>query len=49
MMGVRMPETCRAVFKQQATNLRERRIWLVDLFERMMMRGPTNTKFINET
>jgi hypothetical protein len=33
MMGMRMPETCRAVFKRQAINLRDRCNWLVDLFE----------------
>jgi hypothetical protein len=33
MMGMRMPETCCAVFKRQAIKLRDRCIWLVDLFE----------------
>jgi hypothetical protein len=33
MMGMRMPETCWAVFKRQATNLRNCCIWLVDSFE----------------
>jgi len=33
MMGMRMPETCWAVFKLQAINLRDWCIWLVDLFE----------------
>jgi hypothetical protein len=33
MMGMRMPETCRAVFKRQAINLRDWCIWLVDLFD----------------
>jgi hypothetical protein len=33
MMGVRTPETCSAVNKLQAINLRNRCIWLVDLFE----------------
>jgi len=33
MMGKRMPETCWAVFKRRAINLRDWYIWLVDLFE----------------
>ena len=33
IMGMRMPETCRAVFKRQAINLRNCCIWLVDSFE----------------
>jgi len=33
MMDMRMPETCWAVFKRQAIKLRERCIWLVDLFK----------------
>ena len=33
MMGMRIPETCWAVFKRQAINLRDWCIWLVDLFE----------------
>jgi hypothetical protein len=33
MMGVRMPETCRAVYKRQVINLRNCCIQLVDLFE----------------
>jgi hypothetical protein len=33
MMGVRMPETCLAVSKRQAINLRNCCIWLFDLFE----------------
>ena len=33
MMGMRMPETCWAVFKRQALNLRDWCICLVDLFE----------------
>ena len=33
MMGMRMPETCWAVFKWQAINLRNCCIWLVDSFE----------------
>ena len=32
-MGMRMPETCWAVFKRQAINLRNCCIWLVDLFD----------------
>jgi hypothetical protein len=32
-MGMRMPETCWAVFKWQVINLRDCCIWLVDLFE----------------
>ena len=33
MMGMRMPETCWTVFKQQVINLRNCCIWLVDSFE----------------
>ena len=33
MMGMRMPETCWAVFKWQVRNLRNCCIWLVDSFE----------------
>jgi len=33
MMGMRMPETCWAVFKRQVINLRNCCIWLVDSFE----------------
>ena len=33
MMGMRMPETCWAVFKRQAIKLGDWCIWLVDLFE----------------
>jgi hypothetical protein len=44
MMGIRMPETCWAVFKQQAIKLRYWCIWLVDLFEYMMMIELTNPK-----
>jgi hypothetical protein len=33
MMGVRTPETCRAVHKRQVINLRDYCIWLVNLFE----------------
>ena len=45
MMGMRMPETCWAVFKRQAINLRDWCIWLVDLFEYMMTHGLTNPIF----
>jgi len=45
MMGMRMPETRWAVFKRQAIKLRDWCIWLVDLFECMMMHGLTNHKF----
>jgi hypothetical protein len=31
--GVGTPETCWAVYKRQAVNLRDCCIWLVDLFE----------------
>ena len=44
-MAMRMPETCWAVFKRQAIQLRDWCIWLVDLFEYMMMHGLTNHKF----
>jgi hypothetical protein len=33
VLGILMPETCWAVFKRQAINLRDWCIWLVDLFE----------------
>ena len=33
MMGMRMPETCWAVFKRQAINLKDWCTWLVDLLE----------------
>jgi len=33
MMGMRMPETCRAVFKRQVINLRNCCVWLVDSSE----------------
>jgi hypothetical protein len=33
MMGMRMPETCWAVFKRRTINLRDWCIWLVDLFK----------------
>ena len=45
MMGMMMPETCWAVFKRQAINLRDWCMWLVDLFECMMTHGLTNPKF----
>jgi hypothetical protein len=44
-MGMRMPETCWAVFERRAINLRDWCIWLVDLFECMMMHELTNSKF----
>ena len=44
MMGMKMPETCWAVFKRRAINPRDWCIWLVDLFECMMMHAPTNPK-----
>ena len=42
MMGMRMPETCSAVFKGQVINLRRCCIWLVDSVESMMMHGLAN-------
>jgi hypothetical protein len=45
MMGMSMPETCRAVFKRQAIKLRDWCIWLVDLFEYMLMHKLTNPKY----
>jgi len=48
MMGMRMLETCWAVFKRQVINLRSFCIWLVDSVESMMMHGlaiPKNTYF----
>jgi hypothetical protein len=33
MMGKRMPETYWALFERRAIKLRDRCIWLVDLFE----------------
>jgi len=45
MMGMRIPEICWAVFKRQAIKLRYWCIWLVDLFEYMMIHRLTNTKF----
>jgi len=49
MMGMRMPETCWTVFKRQAINLKDLCIWLVDLFEYMMMHGLTNPKLTGYT
>jgi hypothetical protein len=43
-MGMRMLETCWAVFEWQVINLRIYYIWLVDSVESMMMHGPANTK-----
>jgi hypothetical protein len=43
--GMKMPETCCAVFKRQAINMRNFCIWLVDSFECMMMHGLANPKF----
>ena len=48
MMGKRMPETCWAVFERRAINLRNWCIWLVDLFECIMMHRLTNPKFVKE-
>jgi hypothetical protein len=45
LMGVVMLETCWVVFKRQAVNLRDWCIWLIDLFEYIMMHGLTNPKF----
>jgi len=42
---MRMYETCWAVFKRQAINLRNCCIWLVDSLEYMMMNGLTNPNF----
>jgi hypothetical protein len=39
MMGMRMAETCWAVFKRQVINLRNCCVWLVNSFECMMMHG----------
>ena len=47
MMGMRMPETCWAVFKRQVINLRNSCIWLVYSFECMMMHGLANPKLTN--
>ena len=43
-MGMRMPETCWAVFKWQVINLRSCCIWLVDFVESVMMQGLANPK-----
>jgi hypothetical protein len=48
-MGKRMPETCWAVFERRAIILRDWCIWLVDLFESMMMHGLINSKFNSAT
>ena len=44
-MGMRMPETCWAVFKWQVINLRSFCIWLVDSVEGMMMHRLANPKW----
>jgi len=43
-MGMRMPETCWAVFKRQVIKLRSCCILLVDSVESMMMHGLVNPK-----
>ena len=43
MMGMRMPETCWAVFKRQVINLRSCCIWLDDSVESMRMHGLEKT------
>jgi len=45
-MGIRMRETCWAVFKRQVINLRSCCISLVNSVESMMMHGLANPKFI---
>jgi hypothetical protein len=45
-MGVRIPETCWAVFKRQVINLRSCCIWLVDSVESMMMHRLASPKSI---
>jgi hypothetical protein len=45
MLGMRMPETCWAVFKQQVINLSSCCIWLVDSVGSMMIHGLANHKF----
>jgi len=45
MMGMRMPETCWAVFKRQVINFRSCCIWLVNSIESMMMHGLAKPKF----
>jgi hypothetical protein len=47
MMGMRMPETCWAVFKRQVINLRSCCILLVDSVESMRMHGFANPKLHN--
>jgi len=47
MTGMRMPETCWAVFKGQVINLRSCCILLVDSVESMMMHGLANPKIIS--
>jgi len=44
MMGMRMPETCLAVFKRQVINLRSCCVLLVNSVECMMMHGLANPK-----
>ena len=46
MMGMRMPETCWAVFKWQVINLRICCIWLVDSVKSMMTHGLANPKIM---
>jgi hypothetical protein len=46
MMGTKLPTTCWAVFKRQAIKLKDWCIWLVDLFEYMMIHKLTNRKQI---
>ena len=43
-MGMRMPETCWAVFKRQAINPRNCCIWLADSFQCMMKHGLAKPK-----
>jgi len=47
MMGMRMPETCSAVFKRPVIKLRSCCIWVVDSVESMMMHGIANPKYLN--
>jgi hypothetical protein len=46
-MGMRMPETCWAVFKRQAINLRNCCVRLFDSVESMMMHGLANPRCTN--
>jgi len=46
-MGMRMPETCWAVFKRQVINLRICCVLLADSVETMMMHGIAKLKFPN--